>query len=256
MDRVAGKVCLVTGGASGLGKACVTALIAEGAEVVFTDRNEKLGSAVAAEIGSKVTFFKHDVSNEDEWRSLIKDVMDRFGRLNVLINNAGVSKSCNIEEETLENWRAMHAVNSEGVFLGCKHAIPALHKSGGGSIVNVVSTVINQPQSFNPAYTASKGSADALTRSVAVYCMDRGYNIRCNSVQPHAVDTPLLQKTLDSLFADASPDARAKMKMKLGSPIAVANTVLFLASDESSDLNGSALRLDRGSSLVLAAGPE
>jgi 3(or 17)beta-hydroxysteroid dehydrogenase len=122
--------------------------------------------------------------------------------------------------------------------------------------VNVASTVVNQPQSFNPAYTASKGAVDALTRSVAVYCMERGDPIRCNSVQPHAADTPLLQKTLDELFAGAPPGARERMVMKLGSPTAVANAVLFLASDESCDLNGTALTLDRGSRIVLAAGPE
>jgi 3(or 17)beta-hydroxysteroid dehydrogenase len=256
MGRVSGKICIVTSGASGIGKSTASALLAEGARVVITDRNEPLGRETEAELGQHCLFVPQDVTSEDQWRALIGTVVDRFGRLDVLVNNAGISMAAGIEDETLEQWRAIQSVNVEGVFLGCKHAIPAIHKSGGGSIVNVTSTVVNQPLWFNAAYATSKGAADSFTRSVAVYCLHHGYNIRCNSVEPHAADTPLLQKTLSKLFATMDEGAREKMRLQLGKPEAVANTILFLASDESSDLTGAALSLDRGAGITMAAPPD
>jgi 3(or 17)beta-hydroxysteroid dehydrogenase len=256
VGRISGKVCIVTGGASGIGKAAAEALIREGGTVVITDRNETLGRETEAQLGDSARFVAQDVTSEDQWRALIADVMDRHGRLDILVNNAGVSTMAGIEDVTLEQWRTVQAVNVEGVMLGCKHAIPAMREGGGGSIVNVTSTVVDQPLWFNPAYSASKGAADALTRAVAVYCIQKGYNIRCNSVQPHGADTPLLEKTLGELFADLPEEARAKMRLRLGKPEAVANAILFLASDEASDLTGSALAIDRGARITMAAPPD
>lgn len=257
MGRMSGKVCIVTGGASGIGKATAEAMVREGAKVVITDVNEQLGRETEAELGPDCSFVRHDVRSEDEWRSLVAYTVSRHGRLDVLVNNAGISSAAGIEDETLEQWRVIQAVNVEGVFLGCKHAIPAIHASGGnGSIVNVTSTVVNQPLWFNAAYATSKGAADSFTRSVAVYCMHRGYRIRCNSVEPHAADTPLLQKTLGKLFATMDEGARERMRLQLGKPEAVANTILFLASDEASDLTGAALGLDRGARITMAAPPD
>lgn len=256
MGRIEGKVCVITGGASGIGKVTAAAMLREGAKVIITDLNEPLGKETEAELGENCLFVAQNVTSEDHWRSLIAMIIDRFGRLDILVNNAGISMAAGVEDETLEQWRAIQAVNVEGVFLGCKHAIPAIHKSGGGAIVNVTSTAFRQPLWFNAAYATSKGAVDTFTRSVAVYCMHRGYNIRCNSVEPHAADTPLLQKTLGKLFATMDEGARARMRLQLGKPEAVANTIVFLASDESSDLTGSALSLDRGALITMAAPPD
>ncbi|MGE0775298.1 MAG: SDR family oxidoreductase [Sphingomonadaceae bacterium] len=253
---MSGKVCIVTGGASGIGKATAAALLREGGTVVITDRNEPLGRQTEGELGGACRFAAHDVTSEDQWRGLIADVFARDGRLDVLVNNAGVSTMAGIEDVILEQWRTVQAVNVEGVMLGCKYAIPAMRNSGSGSIINVTSTVVDQPLWFNPAYSASKGAADALTRAVAVYCIQRGYNIRCNSVEPHGADTPLLESTLSELFSDLPPEAREKMRLRLGRPEAVANAILFLASDEASDLTGSALALDRGARITMAAPPD
>lgn len=253
--RMSGKVCVVTGGASGIGKAVAIAILREGGRVVITDRNESLGHETKDELGENCLFVPHDVSLEDQWHSLVATVMDHFGRIDVLVNNAGISTVAGIEDETLAQWRAIQAVNVDGVFLGCKHTIPAIAKSGGGSIINVTSAVLNQPPWFNAAYSASKGAVDSFTRSVAIYCLHRGYSIRCNSVQPYATDTPLMQATLDTLFAGAPPEARGNVGLKLSKPEAVANAILFLASDESSDINGTAISLDRGAQITAAAAP-
>jgi 3(or 17)beta-hydroxysteroid dehydrogenase len=238
-----GKVCIVTGGAVGLGKAEATVLAREGATVVITDVDPE-GEATAAGIGENAVFVHHDVRNEDEWSRLIASTMERFGHLDVLVNNAGVIKSDTIETATLDDWRFVNSVNVEGTFLGCKHAIPALRQSGGGSIINLSSTVAILGFPGSPAYTASKGAIQALTRSVAVYCIQQGNHIRCNGVYPHLHRSPM------AMSANA-----ADIKEQTSSPFAVGYAVLFLASDESSDLNGTFLNLDRGTSCLVAPAP-
>lgn len=242
MHRIEGKVCIVTGGAVGLGKADAEVLAREGATVVLTDVDVQAGQATADEIGSNAVFIEHDVRDEDGWTQLVASTMERFGRLDVLVNNAGVIVIEDIETSSLDHWRFVKSVNVEGTFLGCKHIIPALRANGGGSIVNVSSTaaILGMPDAS--AYTASKGAVQALTRSVAVHCMRKGDQIRCNGIYPHLA---------------ASPMARANNQrdVAMGSPYAVANAVLFLASDESSDLNGTFLNLDRGTSCLVGALP-
>jgi 3(or 17)beta-hydroxysteroid dehydrogenase len=243
MGRIDGKVCLVTGGAMGLGKADAIVLAREGGRVVLTDVSEA-GEKVAAEIGGDTMFLRHDVRDENQWQAVIAATLDRFGRLDVLVNNAGVIRLDTIETATLDDWRFVNAVNVEGTFLGCKHSIPAMRAAGGGSIINMSSTtaILGFPDA--PGYTASKGAIQALTRAVAVYCITRGDQIRCNGVYPHQHQSPMAE-------ANNPPEAISEMS----SPFAVANAVLFLASDESADLNGTFLNLDRGTSCLVAPTP-
>jgi 3(or 17)beta-hydroxysteroid dehydrogenase len=239
--RIEGKVCIVTGAAAGLGRASATVLAREGGKVVVTDVNRTQGQATAGDLGPDAVFMDHDVRDEGQWQSVIDATLDRFGRLDVLVNNAGVIKLDDIETASLEDWRFVNSVNVEGTFLGCKHAIPAMRASGGrGSIVNMSSTVAILGFPAAPAYTASKGAVQALTRAIAVYCMTKGDLIRCNGVYPHNHESPMA-------VANNPPDG-----VKFASPMAVANAVLFLASDESSDLNGTFLNLDRGTACLVA----
>jgi 3(or 17)beta-hydroxysteroid dehydrogenase len=249
--RVQDKVCLITGGAEGLGRADALALAREGARVIITDLNEVAGQATAAEIGPRGVFVHHDVRDEAGWRTLITDVMARFGRLDVLVNNAGVLRFGDIETVTLEDWRFVNGVNVEGTFLGCKHAIPAMRDSGGGSIINVSSTVAIQGYARSPAYTATKGAVQALTRSIAVHCMQRGYRIRCNAIHPHNAESPMVHRSHAAIFG-ALPEAQRPPLAAVPAD-GVANTVLFLSSDESSDFNGALLNLDRGTACIVGA---
>ena len=195
MGRVAGKVCIVTGAASGMGKADAIMLAAEGANVVLTDLNEKDGQAVAEQIGEKAIFIKHDVSSEADWQHVVNTAVETFGRLDVLVNNAGMMALGNIVECSLEDYRRVNSVNSEGVFLGCKTAIPAMEASGnGGSIINMSSVAALHGMSFVAAYSASKGAVAALTKAVALYCREKRNGIRCNSIHPDGVKTPMVFK--------------------------------------------------------------
>ena len=240
MGRIDGKVCIVTGAADGLGKADAIALAAEGGRVVLTDIDGR-GEQTAAAIDGDATFVHHDVHEPTQWRSLVDGVVERFGRLDVLVNNAGVIDVADIETVTLERWRYVNAVNVEGTFLGCQHAIPAMRAAGGGSIVNVSSTAAILGFPGAPAYTASKGAVQALTRAVAVHCMTRGDRIRCNAIYPHLAESPM------SRAHGGTTD--------LASPAGVAHAVVFLASDESGDLNGTFLNLDRGTSCLVGELP-
>jgi 3(or 17)beta-hydroxysteroid dehydrogenase len=240
MGRIDGRVCIVTGAADGLGKADAVVLAREGGRVVLTDVQEE-GERTAQQIDGEAIFVHQDVRDEDRWRALIGMVMDRFGRLDVLVNNAGVIRVADIETVTLEDWRFVNAVNVEGTFLGCKHAIPAMRAGVGGSIINVSSTAAILGFAGAPAYTASKGAVQALTRSIAVHCMSRGERIRCNAIYPHLAESPM-SRAHGGTTALASADG-------------VANAVLFLASDESSDLNGTFLNLDRGTSCLVGELP-
>jgi 3(or 17)beta-hydroxysteroid dehydrogenase len=247
MGRVDGKVALVTGGASGIGLATAGLLADEGAKVVLTDLHEPRAGA-AADIAPRARFHKLDVTRENEWVAAADAVVSEFGRLDVLINSAGVSLLKDIEATTLDEWRRLMAVNLDGVFLGCKHAIRVM-KERGGSIVNMSSVAGLVGAANLAAYSASKGGVRLLTKSVALQCARRGYNIRCNSVHPSFVETPMLQsmitaardpRKLEANYASAAPLGR------LAQPIEIARTILFLASDESAFTTGAELVVDGG----------
>ena len=245
MDRVAGKVAIITGGASGMGKADAILLAREGASVVIADVNEADGQAVAESIGENAQFLRLDVSDEDNWKAVIATTVEKFGRLDILVNNAGMIMLGNIVDTDLADWRKIHAVNSDGVFLGCKHAIPVMAESGGGSIINMSSVAAIHGQSFVAAYTASKGAVRSLTKSVAMFCKEQKNGIRCNSIHPDGVKTPMVVKV--AMGKDVATQEDLDEVGKYGNmcePEDIANLVLYLASDESGFVNGSEMLID------------
>src|ERR1700688_3080811 len=196
MGRVQDKVALVTGGASGIGFATAKLLAEEGATVVVADRDESASTAAVAELGQSTCFHRLDVTREDEWLSVTDAVVRDFGRIDILVNNAGVVLFKDIEATTLDEWRDLMAVNLDGVFLGCKHAVRVMKDRCGGSIVNMSSVAGMIGHGSLAAYCASKAGVRLLTKSVALHCARRAYNIRCNSVHPSFVETPMLQSML------------------------------------------------------------
>jgi 3(or 17)beta-hydroxysteroid dehydrogenase len=241
MGRVQGKVVIVTGGASGIGKQDVLVLAGEGARVVIADLNEDGGRSLAREIGDAAMFVRHDISSEDNWKSVIAATQDRFGRLDGLVNNAGVLVMGSIEDATLEQWQRIHRINADGYFLGCKYGVAAMKSNGGGSIVNM-SSIAADGLAFAVSYSGSKGSVAALTRSVAIHCKTCGYRIRCNSIHPDGVLTPMVLPLMGNpdpaaVGYDADPTSR------FCDPKDVANLVLFLISDESRFISGAQLRI-------------
>jgi 3(or 17)beta-hydroxysteroid dehydrogenase len=247
MGRVAGKVALVTGAASGLGLEDARVLAREGARVVLTDLNVERGEAAARSVGAGAMFLPHDVASEDDWRRVIAETEKACGGLDILVNNAGVVILSSPEDCTLDQFRFANKVMSEGVFLGCKYALPLLKKSKAASIVNMSSTASHVGYPIFFAYSAAKGAVRAMTKSVAVHCQASGYPVRCNSVHAGAIETPMVQfaqgrageKPVDIPPGVLPPGA-------LGAPADVANLVLFLASDESRFITGSELVIDNG----------
>jgi 3(or 17)beta-hydroxysteroid dehydrogenase len=244
MNRVAGKVALITGGASGLGAADARLLAAEGAQVVITDLQADLGRAVAASIPGAL-FLEHDVRDEAQWRAVVEQTVAHFGRLDVLVNNAGLVRFGNVEECDLDSFRLQMQVMVEGCFLGCKSALPHMTKGGGGSIINVASVAALKGISAIPAYSAAKAGILALTRSVAMHCQESGYRIRVNAIAPGAHDTPMTQAALAQLPADNAGLDQVNAHGQ-GTPEDVANLVLFLASEESRQITGSHIVIDNG----------
>jgi NAD(P)-dependent dehydrogenase (short-subunit alcohol dehydrogenase family) len=252
MNRVKDKVAIVTGGARGLGKACALLLAKEGAKIVATDVDEAQGKKVADEIneqGGEAIFIKHDVTKEIEWSRVIRETVERFGKLDVLVNNAGVILTKTIEDMSLDEWRWLMSVNLDGVFLGTKHAMGAMKKSGGGSIINMSSAagIKALGRTDTSAYHASKGGVRLFTKAAAFELskVGLGYNIRVNSVHPGVIVTELI--------AAMKPNEEAMKKAltdhlvgHLGEPIDVAYGVLYLASDESRFITGSELIIDGG----------
>ena len=249
MGRVSGKVAIVTGGAGGVGKDDAILLVKEGAKVVLTDLNEKDGDTVAAQIGENALFVKHDISSEDGWKEVIARTEERFGGVDILVNNAAILIGGTIEDTTLENWQKIQRVNSDGYFLGCKYGYAAMKKRGGGSIVNMSSMAgIGGVSSFC-AYSASKGAVAALTRSIAAYSRFHHIPIRCNSIHPDGIRTPMvfnLPRDPRKPPAVREGNDAQRLMARFCEPIDIANLVLFLASDESRFINGSEYRIDNG----------
>jgi len=248
MGRLQDKIALITGGASGIGRAAAHLFAEEGATVVIADRDEAAARAAVAAIGGRASFQRLDVTAEDRWIAVTDALVRDRGRLDILINSAGVSLLKDIEATTLDEWRVLMAVNLDGTFLGCKHAVRVM-KERGGSIVNMSSVAGLIGSGFLAAYCASKGGVRLLTKAVALHCARKGYNIRCNSVHPSFADTPMLEgmvaaarnpDKLAASFAAAAPLGR------LAQPIEVARTILFLASDESAFTTGAELVVDGG----------
>lgn len=252
MGRVSGKVAIVTGGASGIGVADANLLVAEGAQVVIADLNETDGEALAQSLGENAVFFKHNVADEASWQAIIEFTEEKFGGLDVLVNNAGIMKMGGPVDTTLEDWRAVMAVNADGVFLGCKHALPALEKRGGGSIVNISSIAAVHGMSYFTAYGASKAAVRSLTKSVGVHCREAKNNVRCNSIHPDGVKTPMVAKVAtgkDTATREEIEQITAGSD-RMCEPEDIASVVLFLASDDSRYINGEQIMVDNAASVT------
>jgi 3(or 17)beta-hydroxysteroid dehydrogenase len=244
MGRVQGKVALVTGGGSGLGAADCELLAAEGATVIVTDVKLAAAEAVADRIGGIAMAL--DVASETQWQEVIAAIDARFGRLDVLVNNAGVVVVADLEQTSLEQFRWVNAIMSEGVFLGCKYAIPLMNKGGGGSIINMSSTGALLGYPVFLAYAAAKGAVRSMTKSIAVMCQEKGYKIRVNSVHPGAIETPMVQEASGRPGEEQTVPEGVLPAGAVGHPKDVANMVLYLASDESRFVTGAELVIDNG----------
>lgn len=255
-DRVSGKVALITGGASGIGRACGERLAAEGAVVVLTDIQNELGEQAASEInaaGGAASFLHHDVTNEAEWAAVVASVVEAHGRLDVLVNNAGIGIGGSIIEMSLEDWRRQTAINIDGVFLGMKHCIPPMRDSGGGSIINMSSVAGLKGSARLAGYNATKGAVRLMTKGVALECAQSRWNVRVNSVHPGIIETPIWDTVgaalvrSDSRRIDLNQMAQVAVPTGvLGRPEDIANGVLYLASDDSSYVTGTELVIDAG----------
>ena len=260
MGRVANKVAIVTGAASGIGRATAALLAREGAAVVLADRDEAGGQAAAEEIGQAgggAGFVGFDVTSEADWQRLLEATLARHARLDILVNNAGLQNTKTVEDATLEDLRLHMGVNMEGIFLGTKHAIAAMRQNrpSGGSIVNVVSTYGLVGEELNAPYCASKGAARNFTKSAALHCGKAGYNIRVNAVHPGCCITPMVEKEASEVLAETGASDREALLEewrsehpigRLGRPEDIAYGVLYLASDESTFVTGSDLVIDGG----------
>lgn len=259
LGRIDGKRTIVTGGASGIGRAIVERFCNEGARVLITDINDKSGIDAAAASGA--VFFKQDVADEKSWPALMDEARARFGGLDVLINNAGLGDLAtgNSPEDTpLSEWRRIFSVNAEGVFFGCRAAIPLIAESGGGSIVNLSSVAALVPTPFITAYGASKAAMHQLSRSVALHCAQKGYRIRCNTIHPGQIRTPMhdrLIREIASAAGAAEDSVRGEFLSRIpigefGEGLDIANAALFLASDEARHITGESLVVDGGMMLI------
>ena len=245
--RLEGKVALISGGARGMGAMEARLFAKEGAKVAIGDILEDEGRQVESEInqaGGQALFLRLDVTREEDWQRAVEATVSRFGKLNVLVNNAGISGPRGQEDLSQKAWDQVMEVNSTGVFLGTKAAIPEMQKAGGGSIINISSQMgMVGDENAHPAYQASKGSVRILTKSTAIqYAKDR---IRCNSVHPGPIETPMSE----SLHSDPTYVARITPKVplgRIGQPKEVAYGVLYLASNESSYVTGAELVIDGG----------
>ena len=255
MAQLAGKVAVVTGGASGIGEACSETLAREGAGVLITDIDDALGQAVVERIaaaGGKAAYLHHDVRDEAAWPGVIAEAEKRFGRLDIMVANAGVGIMAPIETMTLADWQKQQAINLDGVFLSVKHAIPALRKAGGGSIVLMSSVAGLRGAPGLAAYSATKGGVRLLAKSVALeHAADK---IRCNSVHPGIIATPIWGKIPTGAEgnrrnAPIDPRERAAAAVPLtrvGEAQDIANGVLFLCTDAASYVTGQELVIDGG----------
>lgn len=253
MGRVQDKVAIITGAASGVGKADAELFAREGAHVVISDLNEKDGEKTAEGIrakGGSAIFLKHDIADEDSWKSVIAETEAKFGGLDILVNNAAILIYGNIENTDLATWQKINRINSDGYFLGCHHGYKAMLKRGGGSIVNMSSMAgIGGVGSFC-AYSASKGAVAAMTRSIAAHARMNLHKVRCNSIHPDGIMTPMVTGLHSTMPKGVQSAIRVmdqkQMMARFAKPEDIANLVLFLACDESSFINGSEYRIDNG----------
>jgi NAD(P)-dependent dehydrogenase (short-subunit alcohol dehydrogenase family) len=256
MGQVDGKVAIVTGGASGIGAATAETLAREGARVVVTDIDDALGAAVIDRIeaaGGTSCFLRQDVTDEAAWPGIVAAAEERYGRLDIMVANAGIGGGGPITEISLADWRRITAVNLDGVFLSVKFAIPAMIRSGGGSIIITSSVAGLRGSAFLSCYSATKGGVRLFAKSAAMECAALGSNIRVNSIHPGIIDTPIWGKSITGAVPGSNsgidPVELGRLAAPLGRagrPEDIANAVLYLASDQSSYVTGTELVIDGG----------
>jgi 3(or 17)beta-hydroxysteroid dehydrogenase len=252
MGRVEGKVVLVTGAGSGIGRATARLLADEGATVIVSDIDAAGGLETVQQIGGKARFLPQDTSQELDWKRAVEDILAREGRLDGLVNNAGISGPypSNFESETVEEWQRMLAINVQGVFLGCKYGVAAMRaprdgSAGGGSVVNLSSLAAFLATPALSAYGASKGAVRQFTKTVAIDCARKGYKVRCNSIHPGVILTPMGEGIM--------PNEKARQRVlrsipigHFGAPQDIAYGILYLISEESRFVTGTELVIDGG----------
>jgi 3(or 17)beta-hydroxysteroid dehydrogenase len=249
MGRLEGKAAFITGGASGLGRAMALAFAAEGAKVAVADIDRRRGREVVEAIGKDALFLEHDVTSEEQWIGNLAEASRVFARLDTLVNNAGIGVRGNVETTSLADWRRVNAVNLDGPFLGCKHAIPLIAKAGGGAIINISSVAGLIGARDSAAYCASKGGVRLLTKSVALHCAHRRNGVRCNSIHPVYTDTPMVEQMLaESRQPEKMLEAMKAMIPlgRLGTPEELAAMAVYLASDEARFVTGAEFVFDGG----------
>jgi NAD(P)-dependent dehydrogenase (short-subunit alcohol dehydrogenase family) len=246
MQRLIGRVAIITGAASGIGAATAHRLANEGATVVLTDINDDAGAEAAAHLaeqGATAVFLHHDVANAEEWQRVIDTVVQQFGQLDILVNNAGMGDIVDIDSATLEDWDRTISIDQTSIFLGMKLAAPHLKASGHGSVINISSIFgISGGFGTSPAYHAAKGAVRTLTKNVALLWAQQG--VRVNSIHPGFIDTPILDQVrgtpFEQVMLDMTPMGR------LGRPEEIAAAVAYLASDDAAFVTGSELVVDGG----------
>ncbi|MFM7378119.1 MAG: SDR family oxidoreductase [Erythrobacter sp.] len=257
--RVASKMALVTGGAQGLGRAHCIRLAQEGARVLATDINgagaEETAAIINAELGEGTAFgMAHDVTKPDHWEAAVDAAREKLGGLNVLVNNAGIGVPGNIEACDFGDWQRCFDINVNSIFHGCQKALPLMREHAPGSIINISSIAGLIASDTMPAYNASKAAVWMLSKSIALHCAKKGMQIRCNSVHPTFVDTPILDGTAKAHALDKEvlmEKLARQIPLKfVGEPNDIANAVLYLASDESRFMTGAELKLDGGISAM------
>ena len=253
--RLENKVAIITGAAMGLGAADATLFANEGAKVILTDVAADKGQELADKIGA--TFMQQDVTDEERWKQIISDTVNLHGGLDVLVNNAGIVEVGDPENQTTEEYRKTMAVHMDSTFFGCKYSIPVMAESGGGSIVNMCSIASVQGESYVAAYCAAKGAIEAYTRAVAVHCGLKKNGVRCNSIHPSVIITPMVESVPEKMEAKfgGAPNQDAPAS-KQGEPNDIAYAALYLASDESKFMNGAQLRVDNAMSVASGSMPE
>lgn len=254
MGRLNGKVALITGAASGIGRTAAEMMVAEGAKVALADRNAEGAEAAAAAIGRDAIALPLDVTEFEAWAGAVDKTVTAFGRLDTLVHSAGVGHGGTIEDTSLEMWRLSHAVNLDAVFYGTKTALPVMRLYAPGSII-ILSSIAGIIAGHNmAAYNSSKAGVRHLAKSIALHCARKGYNIRCNSIHPTFIDTPMVQQMLLSQGPDPAV-VRQKLERqvplgRLGEASDVGHAIVYLASEESKFMTGSELRLDGGISAM------
>ena len=256
MGRVQDKVAIITGAASGLGFAAARMLLKEGAKVVLTDVNREVLDSMPDRLNdfsqSQFQTCFHDVTQEDSWVELINKTENDQGKINILVNSAGISLGADVVSTDFDIWKKVHHVNLDSVFLGCKYAVPIMGKYGHGSIINI-SSISGIVAGWNTAaYNSSKAGVRHLSKSVALFCAKKGYDVRCNSIHPAFVNTPILDPIKQAFGAE---EAVAKLSRqipmnKIGDTDDVSYAILYLASEESKFMTGSEIVLDGGLSAM------